>query len=201
MKQPKTIYSLIPFKDYKAILGTDDRDDKYTKFALITASHTIEQYCKRRLIIKRHFEDLNYWGDRVIPLSHYPVKKVLAVYMKEHGIKEMQMIEPEFYHIIPETESNADIPASIALSPGQYLEKGERTLKAIYTAGFETGKIPSDLALACYELATFNLNKLKTTTASRIMVQCKQEELVTGTSAYSWTNWVYRKILKMRLRV
>jgi hypothetical protein len=39
-----TLYSLIPLEDFKAILGIDDREDKLTRFCLITATHTIEEY-------------------------------------------------------------------------------------------------------------------------------------------------------------
>jgi hypothetical protein len=50
------LHTLIPLDEFKAVLGIDDREDRISTFCLITATFTIEQYCKRRLVIKRHFE-------------------------------------------------------------------------------------------------------------------------------------------------
>jgi hypothetical protein len=44
------LYSLIPFLDFKAVLGVDDRENALSRYCLITATYTIEQYCKRRLL-------------------------------------------------------------------------------------------------------------------------------------------------------
>ena len=74
------IYSLLPLEDFKAILGIDDREGKIARYCLVTATYTIEQYCKRRLIRKKHFESLEYIGDLFIPLREYPVTKVLVAY-------------------------------------------------------------------------------------------------------------------------
>jgi hypothetical protein len=43
------LHSLIPLEDFKAILGLDDQEDALSRYCLITATFTIEQYCKRRL--------------------------------------------------------------------------------------------------------------------------------------------------------
>jgi hypothetical protein len=40
-------HTLIPLTDFKAILGLDDREDALSQYCLITATYTIEQYCKR----------------------------------------------------------------------------------------------------------------------------------------------------------
>jgi hypothetical protein len=61
-------------------LGVDDRGDTLSKFCLVTATFTIEQYCMRRLIRKKHFERIEYTGDLVLPLREYPVEEILAVY-------------------------------------------------------------------------------------------------------------------------
>ena len=95
-----TLYTLIPLEDFKAVLGIDDREDglyfasmrntsheflqgKNSKtlyqppslaaFCLVMATHTIEQYCKRRLLRKKHFEQIEYIGDLLLPLREYPV--------------------------------------------------------------------------------------------------------------------------------
>jgi hypothetical protein len=46
----KTLYTLIPFEDFKAVLGIDDREEKLARFCLVTGIFTIEQYCKRRFM-------------------------------------------------------------------------------------------------------------------------------------------------------
>jgi hypothetical protein len=43
--------SLIPLGDFKAILGLDDREDALSRYCFITATYTIEQYCKQRLLL------------------------------------------------------------------------------------------------------------------------------------------------------
>jgi hypothetical protein len=45
----ETLHSLIPLADFKAVLGIDDREDAMSRYCLITATYTIEQYCLRRL--------------------------------------------------------------------------------------------------------------------------------------------------------
>src|SRR5215470_13859521 len=78
--QTSSLHTLIPLEDFKALLGVDEREDKISRFCLVTASLTIEQYCKRRLLIKRHFERIAPNGDLLMPLREYPVREILAVY-------------------------------------------------------------------------------------------------------------------------
>jgi hypothetical protein len=78
--------SLIPFEDFKTILGIDDRDDVLSRYCLITATCTIEQHCKRRLFLKRHFERIEFHGDLILPLREYPVREMLAVYVQKTRI-------------------------------------------------------------------------------------------------------------------
>jgi len=59
-EQGNNLYSLIPLEDFKAVLGVDDRDDKLAKFCLVTSTLTIENYCKRKLLRKKHFELIEY---------------------------------------------------------------------------------------------------------------------------------------------
>jgi hypothetical protein len=66
----KALYSLIPLDDFKAVLGIDDREDKLARFCLVTGTFTIEQYCKRRFLRKKHFERIEYIGDLLLPLRY-----------------------------------------------------------------------------------------------------------------------------------
>jgi hypothetical protein len=75
------LHSLIPLEEFKAILGIDDRDDTLSRYCLITAAYTIEQYCLRRLFLKKHFERTEPNGDLLLPLRKYPVREVLAIYI------------------------------------------------------------------------------------------------------------------------
>jgi hypothetical protein len=90
-KSKNSLYSLISLDNYKGILGIDDCDDKMSRFCLVTSTHTIEQYCKRRLLRKKHFEQIEYSGDLLLPLRDYPVVKVLVVYVISNG----EILEPK----------------------------------------------------------------------------------------------------------
>ena len=155
------LHSLIPLEDFKAVLGIDERDDKLSCYCLTTATYTIEQYCHRRFTVKGHFEDLAFWGDRVIPLNHYPVIKVFAVYIRVTGQQEMVLVEPDFYEVAPEAGEGFDVPASLVLYPGLRVLPGERRLRALYKTGYSTNKVPADLASACLELASWNMTRFK----------------------------------------
>jgi len=78
-----SIYSLNPLEDFEALLSIDDREDKIAKFCLVSSTFTIEQYCKRRFLKKKHFEWIEYIGDLFITLREYPVSKALAVHAGE----------------------------------------------------------------------------------------------------------------------
>jgi hypothetical protein len=160
MKQTK-LYTLIPLEEFKAVLSGDDRDDKLSRYCLTISSFTIEQHCHRRFLVKRHFENLAFWGESVIPLTNYPIIEILAVYAREAGQREMSLVEPDFYSIEPEAGKGFDIPVSIALSPALRLLCGERSLRVIYKAGYSSGKVPSDLVTACLELAAWNMSRYK----------------------------------------
>ena len=164
MKQSKSFYSLIPLEDFKTLLGVDDRDDNLSRFCLTAATHTIEQYCHRRLLAKRYFEDLAFWGERVIALSHYPAVEVLAAYAmnKDQGtVNNGLLIEPDYYHVVPEAWEGIDTPACLVLSPAVRLFRGEFSLKVVYTAGYFAGEAPPDLASACLELTAWNMTRYK----------------------------------------
>jgi hypothetical protein len=154
------LHTLIPLADFKAILGIDDREDALSRYCLITATYTIEQYCRRRLVRKKRFEFLPFHGDYVFPLRDYPVREVLAVF-QTHALKEASIVEPELYHTAPEIGEDGDIPCSLVVSPALRLVRGLTGLKAHYKAGYVPGKVPADLASACLELAAWNMARYR----------------------------------------
>jgi len=157
MKQEKPLYSLISLEDFKALMGVDDREDKTARFCLVTSTFSIEQYCKRQFLRKKHFERIEFYGDLFLPLGEYPVSKVLAVYPQGNG----EILEPDFYSVIPDCGTDEDIPFNLSLSPALQRYRGLSALKAVYLAGYASGKVPSDLASACMELAAWNMNRYR----------------------------------------
>jgi hypothetical protein len=77
------LHTLIPLADFKAILGADDREDRISRFCLITATYTIEQYCKQRFFMKKHFERIECAGDLLLPLRKYPVREVFGMALEK----------------------------------------------------------------------------------------------------------------------
>jgi len=183
------IYSLLPLEDFKAILGMDDREDKIARYCLVTATYTIEQYCKRRLLRKKHFESLEYIGDLFIPLREYPVSKILAVHAVTSKSGVGEIVEPDFYSIVPECGTDEDIPFYISFTRALLRFQGLYIIKAIYWAGYAVNshpceltarsfcnaktpakarvtaasmpQVPPDLASACLELASWNMNRYR----------------------------------------
>jgi uncharacterized phiE125 gp8 family phage protein len=153
--------TLIPIEEFKSILGIDDRDDKLVKFCLATATITIENYCKRKLLHKQHFEKIEYTGDLVMPLREYPVTEVLAVSLFDTSPSMAgEILEPDLYCVIPDCGTDNDIPFDISFSPA--VERLRFTaIKVNYYAGYEKDKVPADLAAACLELASWNFNRYK----------------------------------------
>jgi len=160
MSKEKPLYTLIPFDDFKALLGVDDRDDKICRFCLVTATHTIEQYCKRRLLRKTHFENIDFYGDLVLPLREYPVTSVSALYAL-FPLKPSEYIETEFYQTIPDCGTDSDVPFSLHFSPAIKRYGYISAVKAVYTAGYRAGHAPADLASACMELASWSFGRYK----------------------------------------
>jgi len=153
----KPLYTLIPLEDFKALMGVDDREDKIARFCLVTSTFTIEQYCKRRLLKKKHFESIDFYGDLFLPLGEYPVSKILAVY----ALGNSEILEPEFYHVVPDCGTIEDIPYSLSLSPALQRYRGLKVIKIVYWAGYASDKAPADLASACMELAAWNMNRYR----------------------------------------
>jgi uncharacterized phiE125 gp8 family phage protein len=160
MDNGRPLHSLIPLADFKAILGIDDREDSLSRFCLVTATYTIEQYCKRQLLRRKQFEFIPFYGDYTFPLRDYPVREVLAVY-QTHALKKAIIIEPDLYHTIPDCGELEDIPSCLSVSPALRLTRGLSGLKVHYRAGYVPGKVPADLASACLELAAWNMNRYR----------------------------------------
>jgi hypothetical protein len=146
---------LIPLEDFKAVVGVDDREDKLSRFCLVTATLSIEQYCKRRLLRKKYFERIEYSGDLILPIREYPVEKILSVYI--NGV----ILEPEFYSAVPDCGYDYDFPFLISLSPALRRYKNFTALKVVYWSGYPLDKIPADLSSACLELAAWKMNRYK----------------------------------------
>jgi len=156
-QQGKSLHTLIPLEVFKSLLGVDDREDKIARFCLVASTFTIEQYCKRRLLQKKHFERMGFYGDLFLPLGEYPVNKILAVYTFGSG----EILESEFYNVIPDCGSYEDIPYTLSLSPALKRYHGFSAVKVIYWAGYANSDVPADLASACLELASWNMNRYR----------------------------------------
>ena len=146
---------MIPIEEFKSVLGVDDREDKISRFCLVTAALTIEQYCKRKLLRKKYFERIEFCGDLVLPLREYPVTEILAVYVNG------EIVEPEFYSVIPDCGFDYDVPFSLSLSPALRRYRGLSAVKVVHWAGYPFGKVPPDLASACMELAAWNMSRYR----------------------------------------
>jgi hypothetical protein len=160
------LHTLIPFADFKAILGLDDREDALSRYCLITATFTIEQHCKRRLFLKKYFEWIEFHGDLLLPLREYPVREVLAVYIVGAFGETGEPLEPELYRVIPDLEAETgegpeDTVYSLSLYPALTRGRGFVAIKAVYRAGYSTSKAPADLASACLELAAWNMSRYR----------------------------------------
>jgi hypothetical protein len=184
-KQEKSLHSLISLENFKSLLSIDDREDKLAQFCLVTSTYTIEEYCKRKLLRKKHFEWNEYDGDLLIPLREYPVSKVLAVYLVGNG----ELLEPDFYNVIPDCGTDYDLPFRLVLSRAIQRQSGISSIKAVYWAGYvvkphpcgfttrsfcdaktpakalntaaSMPPVPPDLSAACLELASWNMNRYR----------------------------------------
>jgi hypothetical protein len=166
MDNEPVVHSLIPLADFKTILGLDDREDTLSRYCLITATYTIERYCKRRLLLKRHFERLEVSAAPLLPLREYPAREILAVYSLSDMAASGELAEPDLYRVIPDLEAETgeepeDTVYSLSLSPALFRGRGLAAVKAVYRAGYASGKAPADLASACLELAAWNLARYR----------------------------------------
>jgi hypothetical protein len=115
------LYSLISLEDFKALLGIDDRDDALSRYYLITATYTIEQYCKRRLLRRKNTDYLTFTGEYVFSLREYPVGKVLTVHAVTAGAALRRealfgpenLVDPKHHYCLPDEGIHKDIPSSL----------------------------------------------------------------------------------------
>ena len=159
--ESKILHSLITLEQFKAVLNVDDRDDMLSRSCLETATKAIENYCRRYLLRKKHSEKLEYSGDLQLPMSEYPVHRVLVVYAMTVKGRDGEIVEPDFYSVIPECGTDCDYPFSILLSRTFLRYQGLSAIKAVYWAGYSPVYVPPDLSAACLELASWNMNRYK----------------------------------------
>jgi hypothetical protein len=103
---PNDLHSLIPLEDFKAILGLDDREDVLSRYCLITATYTIEQYCKRRLLRWKNADYLTFTGKYIFSLREYQVCKVLTLHAVTTGSVQRgealfgpeNLVDPKHYY-------------------------------------------------------------------------------------------------------
>ena len=157
----KPLHTLMSLEDFKAIMGVDDREDRIARFCLVTATITIEQYCKRHLLKKKHFERIEYIGDLFLPLREYPVCNMLTVYALSNMSGTGEIVEPDFYSVIPECGTFEDIPFSLSLSRAFLRYQGLYAINVVYWAGYAKCNVPADLTSACMELAAWNMNRYR----------------------------------------
>jgi hypothetical protein len=163
------LYTIIPLEDFKVLLGVDDREDALSRFCLITATYSIEQYCKRRLLRRKHTDYLTFTGEYVFSLREYPVGKVLTVHAAraraalqgETLFSPETLVDPKHYYCLPDEGIHEDIPFSLVLRPPFRLSGEEMGIKVWYLAGYSAGKAPADLASACLELAAWNMSRYR----------------------------------------
>jgi hypothetical protein len=80
---------------------------------------------------------------------------------KMFGLSNWELLEPDFYSIVPECGVDMDTPFALILSPALRVMRCEKSLRAIYKAGYAANAVPADLAAACLELASWNLTRYK----------------------------------------
>jgi hypothetical protein len=88
------------------------------------------------------------------------VREVLAAYQVE-PFKASVLLEPDFYHTVPECGVLEDWPYSLVVSTALRLAQGGSAIKVLYRAGYVPGKVPPDLASAALELAAWNISRYR----------------------------------------
>jgi hypothetical protein len=141
--QTPSLHTLIPLEDFKAILGLDDREDALSQYCLITATFTIEQYCKRRLLHRKNTDYLTFTGEYIFSLREYPVRKVVSVHAASTGSVQRgdllfspeNLVDPKHYYCLPDEGIHEDIPFSLVLRPPYRLAREEMGIQVRYLAG------------------------------------------------------------------
>jgi hypothetical protein len=161
MENGKPLHSLVPLKDFTAILGIDAREEALCAFLLVTATYSIEQYCGRQLLLKKLTGYPDFFGEEILPLREYPVKSVQGVYCDPaRRFGPESRVPPDLYHCVPEAGTNEDVPFFLALRKAGVCT-GEKIIKVKYTAGYRPEEVPPDLKSACIELAAWNISRYR----------------------------------------
>jgi hypothetical protein len=161
------LYALISLAEFKAVLGIDDRENSLAAFCLVSATCSIEQYCRRRFLRRKHTEYLTFTGEYLFNLREYPVRKVLAIHAAATAFagrplfETANLVNPEQYYCLPGEGIHEDIPFSLVLRPPLRLSREEQAIRVRYLAGYIPGKVPADLASACLELAAWNMSRYR----------------------------------------
>jgi hypothetical protein len=156
------IHTLITLEDFKALLSVDDREDKLSRYCLVTATYTIEQYCMRRFLLGKYADYLTFTGEHIFSLKEYPVRKVLSVHVeKNHVFEAESLVDPRHYYCLPDEGVFEDLPFSLVLRPPFRLPREEAAIRVRYLAGYPAGRVPADLASACLELAAWNMGRYR----------------------------------------
>jgi hypothetical protein len=128
---------------------------------------SIEQYCKRKFIKRKCTDYHTFYGENTFTLREYPVRKIISVGKEKVIINDRKSksvfedIEPEYYYCIPEIGICEDLPYSVIIRTDLLNIPKNYSFKIIYSAGYSLGKAPADLASACFELASWNLNRYR----------------------------------------
>jgi uncharacterized phiE125 gp8 family phage protein len=155
------LHSLIPLCEFKPLLSVDDREDSLSRYCLVTATYTIEHYCARCLLLKKHTDYLDCYADDVCAFREYPVRKIHAVYNDTHRLFGPETLVPsDSYYTLPEAGNGGDVPFFLAFRASR-LRYGEKVLKVRYTAGYGMRDVPPDLKTACLELAVWNMSRYR----------------------------------------
>jgi len=163
-KRTKTerLHTLIPLEEFKALMGIDSREDKTARFCLLTATLTIEQYCMRKFLRKKYIEIAKINNNLIIPFREYPVTEIVEVRSEKRENRKCEnvLINEIFYRPMIGNYYNCEMPFELLLSqslkPYRY-----NKIKIIYWAGYKAEDIPADLAAACLELASWNMNRYR----------------------------------------
>jgi len=160
-----SLYTLIPLDEFKALIGVDDREDRLCRFCLVTASLSIEEYCKRKFLRKNYFEVFRWTGHLLLILKEYPVNEIVQVRSEYEPsvrleVRNDTLIDPIYYRAYPGCAYGEELPFELLLS-ASLKPYNFSAIKVSYVAGYNPCDVPSDLSAACLELASWNMNRYR----------------------------------------
>jgi len=162
MATDPTVHSLVNLSECKSTLGLDDRDDSFTLFLSIAATYAAENYCRRRILRKRHTEYFDSVGDNAFFLREYPVREIVSVHEDRcHRFPEASRLDPEHYYCTPEILDAEDLISTLTLTPPYPLPRGRKSIRVIYTAGYSVEEVPPDIKQAVIEIVAWNQTRYR----------------------------------------